>query len=291
MGTSIHLPLWLTPGTSKKTTTVSRCCWVSWSMTIMVGRSLETSKRWHFWWASKAVSPSFLVFLASRTARTLKRYYRRDCPQWIEFSVGKNNIKLELLIDPWNVLMPPLYIKLGLIKKFVMALDKEFAAFKYLQGLFPWLSEAKVNAGIFIRPQIKIIVWNICQESENLKRMNKAPSNSFIAVVHGFLGNQKAENNEQPVQPLIKNYTQMSLKVHIVDAHLDKFKEKIGAYLLRGARQVLSSGYTSLWASWPRQYNDNMMGGRDYGAFSRKWFALVLTVCVLPCKYSSFCDW
>ena len=53
--------------------------------------------------------------------------------------------------------MPPLHIKLGLIKQFVTALDKESAAFKYLQDLFPKLSEAKVKAGIFVGPQIKII--------------------------------------------------------------------------------------------------------------------------------------
>src|ERR1700743_2140370 len=53
-----------------------------------------------------------------------------------------NNVKWEPLIDPRKVLVPPLHIKLGLIKQFVTALDKESAAFKYLQDLFPQLSEA-----------------------------------------------------------------------------------------------------------------------------------------------------
>ena len=58
--------------------------------------------------------------------------------------------------------------------------------------------------------------------------------NGFIAVVHGFLGNHKAENYVHLVQTLINNYTKMgcrmSLRVHILDAHLEKFKENMGAY-------------------------------------------------------------
>ncbi|MGH0145086.1 UNVERIFIED_CONTAM: hypothetical protein FKN15_028823 [Acipenser sinensis] len=60
--------------------------------------------------------------------------------------------------DPRKVLMPPLHIKLGLMKQFVRALGKESAAFKYLQDFFPKLSEAKVKAGVFVGPQIKKIL-------------------------------------------------------------------------------------------------------------------------------------
>src|SRR5271163_2951357 len=175
--------------------------------------------------------PCFLCLWDSRG--TEAHYRRRDWPQRTEFSVGMNNVKWEPLIDPRKVLMPPLHIKLGLIKQFVTALDKESAAFKYLQDLFPQLSEAKVNAGIFVGPQIKKIIE--CDEfAKKLSRKEKAAWNSFVAVVRGFLGNHKAENYEQLVQALIKNHAKMgcrmSLKVHILDAHLDKFKENMGAY-------------------------------------------------------------
>ncbi|MGH0118403.1 UNVERIFIED_CONTAM: hypothetical protein FKN15_023339 [Acipenser sinensis] len=71
---------------------------------------------------------------------TKAHYHRRDWPQRTEFFVGRNNVKWEPLVDPRNVLMPPLHIKLGLMKQFVRALDKESAAFKYLQDFFPKLS-------------------------------------------------------------------------------------------------------------------------------------------------------
>ena len=89
---------------------------------------------------------------------TTAHYHRKDWPQWTEFSVWKSNIKWEPLIEPQKALMPPLHIKLGLIKQFVTALDKESAAFKYLQVLFPKLSEAKVKAGIFVGLLIKKII-------------------------------------------------------------------------------------------------------------------------------------
>lgn len=57
--------------------------------------------------------------------------------QRIDFCVGNNNVKWEPLVGPPKVLMPPLHIKLGLIKQFVKALDKDSAAFKYLKDLFP----------------------------------------------------------------------------------------------------------------------------------------------------------
>ncbi|KAK3882315.1 hypothetical protein Pcinc_013307 [Petrolisthes cinctipes] len=94
--------------------------------------------------------------------------------------------------------MPPLHIKLGLMKQFVKALNQESAAFKYLLEFFPKLSETKIK------------------------------------VVKGFLGNHRAENYQQLVQDLVKAFgtmgCRMSLKLHMLDAHLDKFKDNMGAY-------------------------------------------------------------
>ena len=51
--------------------------------------------------------------------------------------------------------MPRPHIKLGLIKQFVKQLDTEGEAFKYIQQLFPKLSEAKIKAGVFMGPEVK----------------------------------------------------------------------------------------------------------------------------------------
>jgi hypothetical protein len=163
--------------------------------------------------------------------------------------------------------MPPLHIKLGLIKQFVTVLDKESAAFKYLKHLFPKLSEAKVNAGIFVGPQIKKIIE--CDEfAKLLNRTEKTAWNSFVAVVHGFLGNHKAENYVHLVQTLIKNYAKMgcrmSLKVHILDAHLEKFKQNMGAYSEEQGERF-HQDMLDFERRYQGQYNENMMGDYIWG--------------------------
>ena len=163
--------------------------------------------------------------------------------------------------------MPPLHIKLGLIMQFVTALDDESAAFKYLQDLFPKLSEANVKAGIFVGPQIKKIIE--CDEFPKLlNRKEKAAWNSFVAVVRGFLGNHKAENYVQLVQTLIKNYAKMGcrmfLKVHIRDSHLDKFKENMGAYSEEQGERF-HQDILDFERRYQGQYNENMMGDYIWG--------------------------
>ncbi|XP_073511089.1 uncharacterized protein [Phyllobates terribilis] len=204
--------------------------------------------------------PCFLCLWDSRDTKV--HYHRKDWPQRTEFSVGKSNVKWEPLIEPLKVLMPPLHIKLGLIKQFATALDKESAAFKYLQDLFPKLSEAKVKAGIFVGPQIKKIIE--CDEfAKLLNREEKTAWSSFVAEVHGFLRNHKAVNSALLVQTLIKNYGikgwRLSLKFHILDAHLDKFKENMGAY---SEEQGEDQDILDFECRYQGQYNENKMG--DY---------------------------
>ena len=67
-----------------------------------------------------------------------------------------------------NVLQPPLHIKLGLVKHFVKALDFEGEVFQEIRLMFPKLSEAKINGGIFVGPQ-----KNTLLKSKSLKPWKK----------------------------------------------------------------------------------------------------------------------
>ena len=71
------------------------------------------------------------------------------------FKPGDPHILNNPLIDPKKFLLPPLHIKLGLIKQFVKALDREGALFKYLARQFSYLSDAKIKEGIFVGPHIR----------------------------------------------------------------------------------------------------------------------------------------
>jgi hypothetical protein len=67
---------------------------------------------------------------------------------------GNKNVIYKLLVDGRNIILPPLHIKLGLMKTFVKATDRNLDGFQYLKLKFPILSDAKIKEGIFVGPQI-----------------------------------------------------------------------------------------------------------------------------------------
>ncbi|KAI6650813.1 Nuclear pore complex protein [Oopsacas minuta] len=136
------------------------------------------------------------------------------------------------LVDPLKILLPPLHIKLGLMKQFVRALDKEGNCFKYITEKFYYLSDEKRKVGIFDCPQIRQLVRDdnfsnsmICKE--------KCAWNAFVNVMKNFLGNTKSPNYTILVNELIESYKNlgcnMSVKVHFLHSHIDYFPENLGA--------------------------------------------------------------
>ncbi|KAJ8672278.1 hypothetical protein QAD02_003537 [Eretmocerus hayati] len=107
--------------------------------------------------------------------------------------VGQLNVVHEHLVSPAKVLLPPLHIKLELIKQFVKALDKEGRCFQYLPQKFSHIREATLKEGIFGGPQIRKLFGD-----QNFgKTMLKKEKNAWVAfkkVVQGFLGNETDEN-------------------------------------------------------------------------------------------------
>lgn len=121
------------------------------------------------------------------------------------------------LVDPNDIILPPLHIELGLMKNFVKALDKNGAGFQYLREKFPRLSEAKVKEGIFVGSQIRKLFKDSVYD-EKLLPVEKEAWDSFKAVCSNFLGNRKAENYKDLVANLLSKYRKpkcsMSLKIH-----------------------------------------------------------------------------
>jgi hypothetical protein len=54
-----------------------------------------------------------------------------------------------------KIYLPPLHIKLGLIKIYVKAMKKEGKEFDYLSKKFSRISDVKIEEGIFFGPQVK----------------------------------------------------------------------------------------------------------------------------------------
>ncbi|KAK9729027.1 hypothetical protein QE152_g16919 [Popillia japonica] len=128
-------------------------------------------------------------------------------------------------------LLPPLHIKLGLMKNFIKALDKDGPGFQYLKQKFPYISEAKLKEGIFIGPQIKLLQ----QDPEFdvlLSDLERTAWDAFKNVTKNFLGNKKTEDYDKIVSKLLRSDhalgCNMSLKTHFLHSQLNFFSPNLG---------------------------------------------------------------
>jgi hypothetical protein len=72
--------------------------------------------------------------------------------------VGGQNEVNETLVARDRIILPPLHIKLGLIKQFVKALNKGGLCIEYIAHKLPGLTMEKLKAGIFDGPQIRQLI-------------------------------------------------------------------------------------------------------------------------------------
>ena len=168
----------------------------------------------------------FCCFLCEWDSRDRKNHFVKK--QWPKRNLipGNKNVIFQPLVNPKLVYLPPLHIKLGLMKNFVKAMDKSGPGFLYINKKFPRISEAKIKKGIFVSPQIRELSKDH-DFDESLNNIEKPAWTSFKKVVTGFLGNSKAYNYGEIVSEPIRNYKamgcNMSLKIHFLHSHLDFF--------------------------------------------------------------------
>jgi hypothetical protein len=74
-----------------------------------------------------------------------------------ESTPGQRNVVHLALGDRSKIYLLSLYIKLGLIKIFVKAVDKESEESVCLRQKCPKINEAKIKEGIFVGPQITLL--------------------------------------------------------------------------------------------------------------------------------------
>jgi len=106
---------------------------------------------------------------------------------------------------PEKIYLPPLQIKLGLIKNFVKGMDKTGRGFEYVRNRFPNVSDEKIKEGIFIGPQIRELMKDK-QFDEDLKETERNAWLSFKRICEDALGNHKAANYQDVVQDLLISY-------------------------------------------------------------------------------------
>ena len=118
----------------------------------------------------------------------------------------------------WHkTLLPPLHIKLGLMKNFIKAMDRTGSTFKYLAEKFPLLSEAKIKERVFVGFQIRNL-YRDDMFSSLLQGDEKKAWDTFRLVSSNFLGNIRAENYKELIEDMSffhKLGCNMSLRIHI----------------------------------------------------------------------------
>lgn len=174
----------------------------------------------------------FCCFICEWDSRNREEHYKRkEWPIRDRMQPGHKNIIHEPLVHKDSIIMPPLHIKLGLMKNFVKGMDQSSNAFTYLRDKFPKISEAKIKEGIFVGPQIRNVIMDTHFE-ELLTGKERAAWIAFKAVVSDFLGNHKSPNYVDIVHRCIDAYSSMgcnmSLKIHLLDSHLDFFPPNLG---------------------------------------------------------------
>ena len=175
----------------------------------------------------------YCCFLCEWDSRARDSHYiKKDWPLRQSLEPGRKSVQHPPLVESRKILLPPLHIKLGLMKNFVKAIDKTQAAFKYLRGKFPRLSEAKIKEGVFVGPQIRELLRDDAFDHA-LRGKEKTAWKAFQLVAINFLGNNKADNYRLLVENLLKAYKSlgcnMSLKIHFLHSHLDFFPPNCGA--------------------------------------------------------------
>jgi len=175
----------------------------------------------------------YCCFLCEWDSRARSQHYlEQDWPKRENYVTGIKNICKNPIVDANKIILPPLHIKLGLVKNFVKAMDKYGDGLKHIHNLFPNLSAAKINEGIFVGPDIRKLI----SDSNFVRKLNKLERSAWISIVdviRNFLGNRRSENYKVIIAKLITNLhalgCNMSLKIHFLHSHLDFFQPNLGA--------------------------------------------------------------
>lgn len=174
----------------------------------------------------------YMCFLCEWDSRARdKHYVTKEWKKRSNLTPGEKNLIHEPLVKSNKILLPPLHIKLGLMKNFVKAMKKESPGFLYIRQKFPNISEVKIKEGIFIGPQIRELLKDDVFHSL-LNNVESAAWASFKDVCKSFLGKKKSDNYHDIVNQLLSSYKEMgcnmSLKIHFLHSHLDFFPDNLG---------------------------------------------------------------
>jgi hypothetical protein len=129
-------------------------------------------------------------------------YYARQWPLRGETVLGQKNVEHRALVDKMKIYLPPVHLKLGLIKIFVKVINKEGEGFDFLRKTFPCISKIKIKESIFFSPRVK----QLFQDPDFKNKLNAAERRTWDTVPNicsNLLGNKKSENYIEIMEELL----------------------------------------------------------------------------------------
>ena len=94
------------------------------------------------------------------------------------------------LVDPREIILPPLHVKLGLMRQFVKAFDKDGSCFNFIVRKLAAVSIQKLRNGVLDGPQIRRLTEDPAFIG-SMKQREAAAWESFVSVTRNFLGTAK----------------------------------------------------------------------------------------------------
>lgn len=198
-------------------------------------------------------NPKYPCHLCLWDSRWKNQYEKKDWP--IRTAANRKidtfNIVADALVPAEKILLPPLHIKLGLVKNYLKYMLRRNAdARSFLKTFFPNLSNAKLDEGkydLFIRCDEKnkfYLIFIGVLVGPDIRRLVANPDfpllldehelTAFKAlkkVISGFLGKNRDENYAILVQNMLDAFqtinVHMSSKIHYMHCHLDAFARQL----------------------------------------------------------------
>ena len=94
----------------------------------------------------------YCCFLCEWDSGDKKNHYvNKLWPKRTSLTLGEKNVVNPPLVLSEKIFLPPLHIKLDLMKSFVKVMDKTGRGFEYLRNKSPNVGDAKIKEGIIYR--------------------------------------------------------------------------------------------------------------------------------------------
>ena len=182
---------------------------------------------------------------------------------------GGKNIVNNSLVDRKNIILPPLNIKLGLMKQFAKHLIVLETVLDTFAQHFLALAMKRKKQGYLMGLRSERCSGPVFRDyNDNTTTMTVVEARAweaFSKVVHNFLSNKRADNYIELVEELLLSLQdlgcRMSIKVHYLRSHLSEFPANFGD-ISEEQRERFHQDVKVMQERYQSRWNCNMMA--DY---------------------------